>query len=181
MEALATVTAVATSEDYLFLKQGEGGLFLGAQHADYHGTIAACACSFHPSKVHTNCIRSRAALIFSSGSRLLLIKELLAAVMVVTIVFSLTIFEQQPFMTLIDLRTEIKDGRFSIHVLPPVADADRLTFEEFCLTAAIDKQKALQSARSHSIVIDNSFETIAEIAEKNHVSPEGIFKAIRDD
>jgi hypothetical protein len=127
----------------------------------------------------TSYLRSRAVLIFPSGSRLPLMRELLAVVAVVMIFLGCTVLEWQPCAALIDLRAEIKVGRLSAGVRPPVPDADRLTFSEFCRAAALDEQKALQSAKKRGVVIEDRATTIAEIAKENRISAEGVYQAMQ--
>ncbi len=87
----------------------------------------------------------------------------------------------QPFLSVFDLRTAIKDGKYSARVAPPVIDADKLSVAALCKVASLSQDDALDNARKHGIVIEDVSLAIAKIAKKHEVSPEQVFLALRGD
>jgi hypothetical protein len=144
--------------------------------------IASCLVhlwyNFRPLVSH---LKTKAALVFASGARLHISKEVAAAV-VFTVVLLLGSVEQWPgFSGLNRLRTHFKDGLFSVHVPPPVLDADKLTLSEFCQAAAIETEQALANARTRGVVVDSLSQNIGLIAQKNNITPEAVFIVLRGD
>ncbi len=126
-------------------------------------------------------LKSKAALVFDSGSHLPFCKETVAAI-VVTVVVLVGAVEQWPgFSKVNTLRAQFKDGLFTVRVPPPVLDADMLTLTAFCQAAAIEPAQALANARRRGVVIENLSLNVGIIAQKNNITPEDVFIALRGD
>jgi len=105
--------------------------------------------------------------------------EFLLASAVVCLIFIGTICQWPPFTALVDLRTAIKSGRFAVALKPPQADTERLTIAELCVISGISEPQVLRNAAAKGIQIGSLSETLGEVAEKNHVTPEKLFGLLK--
>jgi hypothetical protein len=128
-----------------------------------------------------SCLKSKAALVFASGARLPFCKEMFAAI-VVTVLVLVGAVEQWPGLSKVHtLRAQFKDGLFTVRVPPPVLDADQLTLAAFCQAAAIEPEQALANARRRGVVVEDLSLNVSIIAQKNNITPEDVFIALRGD
>ncbi|MFB3852300.1 MAG: DUF4405 domain-containing protein [Vicinamibacterales bacterium] len=108
-------------------------------------------------------------------------REFLAATALIAFMWCGTLVEWQPFSSIVDLRTAMKDGEMLAAVPPPLPEAEKLPVAEICRRLAIPEAQALLNAQSRGIVIADPSATIEAVAAKNHVSPENVYLALRGD
>ncbi len=130
-------------------------------------------------KPFTGYIKKKSALILPSGKRLPYIREWLAALAIASVVLIAAIAEWQPLALLIDLRTQIKDGKYSMSVRPPVVDADRLTIAQLCRIIGVSEQSALEKVRAHGISADDASMTLGTLARQHSLSPEALYQLLK--
>ena len=128
-----------------------------------------------------NYLRSKAALILRSGKRVPLGREFLAAAAIVSILFYGSISQWLPISLLVDLRSDIKDGKYTVLASPPAAEADKLSLSELCRVMGISEQLASEKARAHEIDIASFSLTLGEIAEQNGLTPQAMYLLLRQD
>jgi hypothetical protein len=116
----------------------------------------------------------------AAGWRVRVAPEFVVAVGIVLVALSTAIVPWQPATSLLGIRSLIKDGRLAARVLPPAADADRLTFREVCRLLSVDERRGMANARAHGIEIQEPSQTIATIAERHRVTPEAVYLALSD-
>jgi hypothetical protein len=114
----------------------------------------------------------------ATGWRLGVAPEFGVAVGIVLFALSAAILPWQPATALLGIRSLVKDGRLAARVLPPVADADRLTFREVCRVLSIDERRGIANARAGGLDIQDPSQKIAAIAERHHVTPEAVYLAL---
>jgi len=117
----------------------------------------------------------------AAGWRLGVAPEFAAAVGVVLIAVSAAVIPWQPATALLGMRSLIKDGRLAARVLPPAADADRLTVSALCRALSIDEQRGIANARARGLEVQDPSQTIATIAERHRVTPEAVYLALSGD
>lgn len=117
----------------------------------------------------------------ASTGRLRISQEFVVAVGIVLLAASAASVPWQPATALIRWRSLIKDGTLAARVLPPAADADRLTVTELCRALAVDETRAVANARAHGITIEKPSQTIAALAERHGITPEAVYIALRGD
>ena len=126
-----------------------------------------------------NYVRSKASLILPSGRRVPLVREFLAASAVASVVLCAAIMQWQPLALLIDLRSDIKDGKYALSAPPPVADADRMSILALCEATGMSEQSVAEKARTHGIAAEDLSLTLGAIAEKHSLSPEGLYQRLK--
>lgn len=107
--------------------------------------------------------------------------EFVATLAFVLLACCAAIVSWQPAAAITDLRSLIKDGKFTLNVPPPVTEADKLTVTELCRAASLDERRAVANARVRGIEIRDASQTIAAIARNHDVTPETVYLALRGD
>jgi hypothetical protein len=101
-------------------------------------------------------------------------QEFIAVLVLVSLIFIGSLCQWSPFKAIVDLRSDIKSGRYVLTLKPPQADTERLTIAELCAVAGISKQQVLSNAESNGVQIGSLAETIDEVARKNRLTPEKV-------
>jgi len=115
----------------------------------------------------------------SGGGRMVLPAEFAAAAVLLGLVAYAVLGSLPPFSSMLQIRSDIKDGRLAAVTPPPVADADRLTLAELCRQLATPEHEAIRNAHRRGITIRDSSLTIAAIAQQHRLSPEEVYEALR--
>lgn len=84
----------------------------------------------------------------------------------------------QPFWKVIDLRSAIKDGKYSVATTPPAVNAEELPLTELGELTGIPGDEALSRLRSAGMIAAGGRSTLAEIADKHGTSPEKLYRII---
>ncbi|HOZ22421.1 MAG TPA: DUF4405 domain-containing protein [bacterium] len=98
--------------------------------------------------------------------------ELFAAIMLVIFVIAATLFNIEPFRTIVRWNEEIKTyWAEKEEAEPPLAHAEDLTVAEFCERLKISIESFQQAARTHGWKFESTEERIEEIARRSGTSP----------
>jgi hypothetical protein len=117
-------------------------------------------------------LRKRAAGGFRSAV------ECAAALFVVTLILAATVCRWQPIWKIVDLRSEIKQGRFTTEVQPPSANAEELSLVDLSGLARVSAETALERLRTAGFPAEDPSVTLGGLAAKYHVSPEKLYRII---
>lgn len=94
------------------------------------------------------------------------------------LLFAAAVNHWPPFGKVIELRSAIKAGRYSVATPPPVADAENLTLSEWGGLIGISEETALSRLRAAGIAAAGGRTTLAEIADQHGTSPEKLYEII---
>jgi hypothetical protein len=102
-------------------------------------------------------------------------RELIAALLLSGMLLIATLGKWFPVQWIVDLRGVFKGGAAVVKVVPPVPDAEKLTLAEFGPRLGMDDSQLLAAACAAGIQVEALSQTLAEVAEKNHLTPEKVF------
>ena len=102
-------------------------------------------------------------------------RELAAALLVTVLVMSGTIFGLQPFKSVTLLGEQIKDTWESKISKAPYAHAELSTITDYAQKTGSNVEAVKGKLASKGIQVTDSAQTIAQIAEANHITPEALF------
>ncbi len=123
-------------------------------------------------KTLTAYLRKRAAGGFRSAV------ECATALVIVTLILAATVCRWRPIWKIVDLRSEIKQGRFTTEVQPPSADAEELSLADLCGLIRISTETARERLRTAGFPAEDPSVTLAGLAAKYRVSPEKLYRII---
>jgi hypothetical protein len=112
-----------------------------------------------------------AALLRETGA----CRELFAALLLTGLLLAAILGRWFPARGILDLRAWFKGGAGVIRVMPPVADAGMRTLAELCPLLGIDEPRLLAAAAAADIRVDRLDQTLADVADKNGLSPEDVY------
>ena len=115
----------------------------------------------------------------STARRGLIGVEWLGAGVLVALALWATLGPHPPVTSLIAMRTALKNGAYSVAVLPPVTDADALSVAEVCRTIGLTEERAISNARAQNIVIQDPAHSLARVSREHGVSPEAVYAALQ--
>jgi hypothetical protein len=105
--------------------------------------------------------------------------ELAVALLLSGLVLAAALGRWFPARVITDLRAWFKDGAGGGRVRPPVLDAGMRTLAELCPLLGMAEPRLLSIARRAGIRVENSAQTLAEVAGKNGLSPEEVYILLR--
>ncbi len=102
-------------------------------------------------------------------------RELAAALILSVLLLAGTLGKWIPLSWIVGLRAWFKGGAAVVEVAPPVVDAEKMTLAELCPLLGMDEGRLRTAARAAGIRIKGLGQTLAEVAERNGLSPERVF------
>lgn len=101
-----------------------------------------------------------------------------AALGLLALVFAAAAGRWQPLWKVIDFRSAIKDGRYSVATAPPVVNAEELTLSELEKLAGLPEGQALSRLGAAGMTGLHGGVTLDEIAAAHGMSPEKLYEII---
>ena len=105
--------------------------------------------------------------------------EMAVSVIVTLLITALTIFSIPPFSSVMDLGESLKNFWEENSSQPFVAHAELLTLQEFTSRVDITLEEALKILRAKGVEVNDPGAQVADIAEKNNISPAQIYAFLR--
>ncbi len=113
-----------------------------------------------------------------SRKGLALKKELAIATVINILIFGFTFYEVPPFATVMEFGEELSESWSDEKSEPPVPHAEKLTVPEFAKTVNIPLDLFMNKLLENNITINDTSQTILEIANDNQISPSEIYNLI---
>lgn len=135
--------------------------------------IIICFHIYNNWKIFWNYLWSRAQKVVN------LKKELAAAAVVSILVFAGTLWEIPPFSSTMELGATLKESWEENKTETPTAHAELLSVEKFGQTIDVPADRILSILKEKGIAVENTRQTIRDIAEKNNMSPNALYEAIK--
>ncbi len=107
------------------------------------------------------------------------IKELFVAVSVVVLVMIATVSGLPPFSSIMNLSEKIKSAWTVNKTPPPIPHLELLSLRACCHKFQFSLKKALAKLEAAGIEYESPDQTLKEIAQQNHTSPQHIFSLIQ--
>jgi len=104
--------------------------------------------------------------------------ELVAALLIVAMLFVAAVNRWQPFWKVIDLRSAIKAGKYSVKVAPPAINAEELPLADLCVKINVPVGEAISRLDAAGFKIVDPETILTKIAKKHGISPEKLFRII---
>jgi hypothetical protein len=101
-----------------------------------------------------------------------------AALLLAVLLLAGTLGKWLPMRRLIELRARFKGGAGLVRVAPPMADAESRTMAEWARFLGLDEARLLAAARAANLRVAGPGQTLAEVAERNGLSPEKVFRLL---
>lgn len=114
-------------------------------------------------------LRARAIRLFRAPV------ELAAAVLLLALFLGAALFQWPPLWGLMDIRSDVKSGRYSVRIPPPAPEAEKLGLAEVCTLAGVPYESALARLESAGIRVDAPRTTMAALAEASGSTPERVY------
>jgi hypothetical protein len=105
--------------------------------------------------------------------------ELLAATLVCLIIFLGTIWEIPPFSSTMELGEYFKEGWEESKTDVPIAHAELLSLEKFAQEIDVPLEQIVKILKEKGYQVDNTQQTLGELAEKNKTSPDKLYEDIK--
>ena len=105
--------------------------------------------------------------------------ELLAATLVCLIIFLGTIWEIPPFSSTMELGEYFKEGWEESKTDVPIAHAELLSLEKFAQEIDVPLEQIVKILKGKGYQVDNTQQTLGELAEKNKTSPDKLYEDIK--
>lgn len=106
-------------------------------------------------------------------------KELLIAFVLNALFVAGALLEFQPFKTVLDFNEGIKTYWEKQYGSPPFGHAEESSFKAFSQQIGIDIEKATALLREKGITVENSKQTLQQIAQQNNISAKVIYESIK--
>lgn len=90
-----------------------------------------------------------------------------------------TLLGLPPMQQIVDLGGYIKDAQTERHGNPPFGHAELASLEKFCGFLGLDAQKAFDALKKAGFVVEDTYQSVADIARANGKSPQDVYVAIR--
>ena len=104
--------------------------------------------------------------------------ESVAALGLIVLLLVAVINRWQPFWKVIDLRSIIKEGRYSVQVAPPAPNAEEMSLADLCRLIGVSADETLSWLNATGFMAENNKTTLAELADKYNTSPEKLYRII---
>jgi hypothetical protein len=117
-------------------------------------------------------LRSRAGRLFRAPA------ELGAAILLLALFLGAALFQWPPLWSLMDVRSDIKSGHYSVKIPPPAPEAEKLGLTDICALAGISIEKALARLDAAGIRAANPKATLAALAKASGSTPERIYEIL---
>ena len=108
--------------------------------------------------------------------------EMLAATLLVSAVLAGAIYQVPPFGNLMDLNHRIKDywdqWATDAAISPPTPHAEEFTLERLAANMGVPLDEVIKSLKEDGLAVDNGRQTLGELAEKNSLTPQDLYRAI---
>jgi hypothetical protein len=114
-----------------------------------------------------------------SAGRLVPSVEFVLALGLTALVAYATLGERPPVTAVLQLRADIKDGKFVTVTPPPVAEAERLTVVQLSRRVSVSEAQMVSNARRRGIIIRDTSAPISRIALEHQLSPEEVYEALQ--
>lgn len=105
--------------------------------------------------------------------------EIPVAILIVGGVLVGTIEGVSPFGTLVTLNYRIKDYWEREPVTAPMPHAEELSLAQLAGKLDLPVEQVIEALKQEGITVDNDTTTIAQLAEKNHLTPSDVYAAIK--
>lgn len=107
--------------------------------------------------------------------------EMTISVVITLLITGLTIASIPPFSSIMDLGEYLKNSWEDNKNEPFVAHAELLTLQEFTKQVDIPLEETLNILQANGVKVDDPEAEVADIAEKNSISPAKIYEFLRSD
>jgi HAMP domain-containing protein len=101
--------------------------------------------------------------------------ELAAAVILLALFLAAALNHWPPLQGLMDLRSDIKAGRFAAEVPPPAPEADKMSLRSVCALASVPYEEAAGRLRAAGIEVPDPGISLAALAKAAGTTPERVF------
>ena len=109
--------------------------------------------------------------------------EMLAAALFFAAVLAGAIYQVPPFGNLMDLNHRIKDywdqWATDAAVSPPTPHAEEFTLERLAANMGVPLDEVIKNLKEDGLAVDNGRQTLGELAERNSLTPQDLYRAIR--
>jgi hypothetical protein len=105
--------------------------------------------------------------------------ELLAATLIGLGVFLGTLWNLPPFSTTMNLGEKAKESWEESKIPPPVPHAEGMSLKEFSTIIQVPVEQILGALKSKGYKVENTQQTLGEIAEENGIPPSTLFEAMK--
>lgn len=100
--------------------------------------------------------------------------------LLVTLVVTVgTYFHIPPMSTLVEIGSAIKDSSTKKYGTPPYGRAELSTLKEFVQKERLDQEKSIDLLKAAGIQVENTGESLKEIAARNKLSPQQVYEIIK--
>lgn len=114
-------------------------------------------------------LRSRAGRLFRAPL------EAIAAVLLLALFLGASLFRWPPLWSLMNLRSDIKSGHYSVKIPPPATDAEKLGLADVCALAGIPYETAAARLAAAGIRAVGPKTTLAALAKASGSTPERVY------
>jgi hypothetical protein len=104
--------------------------------------------------------------------------ELGAAVLLMALFLGAALFQWPPLWSLMDIRSDIKSGHYSVTTPPPAPEADKLGLAAACALAGIPYESAVARLEAAGIRAADPKTTLAALAKASGSTPERIYEIL---
>jgi hypothetical protein len=104
--------------------------------------------------------------------------EFAASLLAVILLLVAAVNRWQPFWKVIDLRSAIKAGKYSVKLAPPVINAEELSLADLCAQINMPADEAMNKLGAAGFKVEDAKITLAKLAKKHNASPENLFRII---
>jgi hypothetical protein len=105
--------------------------------------------------------------------------ELVAATLISLGVFLGTLWNLPPFSTTMNLGEKAKNSWEESKITPPVPHAEGMSLKEFSTVIKVPIEQILDVLKSKGYKVENTQQTLGEIAEENGIPPSTLFEAMK--
>ena len=117
-------------------------------------------------------LRSRAGRLFRAPL------ELAAAALLLALFLGAALYRWPPLWGLMDVRSDIKSGHYTVRTPPPAPEAEKLGLAEVCALAGVPYESALARLEGAGIRVDGPKTTLADLAKASGATPERIYEVL---
>jgi hypothetical protein len=107
-------------------------------------------------------------------------RELLVATLISLGVFLGTLLNLPPFSTTMYLGEKAKNSWEESRITPPVPHAERMSLKEFSTIVKAPVEQILGALESRGYKVENTQQTLGEIAEENGIPPSTLFEVMQE-
>jgi hypothetical protein len=105
--------------------------------------------------------------------------ELVAAIAVSLMIFLGTIWALPPFSTTMDLGERFKESWEESEAEVPIAHAELMSLQDFAETIKVPLDQAIDALSSKGYTVQDAQQTLGQIAEEHHTSPDKLYEAMK--